>query len=105
MLSFQQYKEINQAWLAEQPIEVQQKYERKYRGKSARRVARVRPAADCTQETQDAFASTKTDFGAVERASRALKRLSRDRCDHYETWVAVGMALCELGRMGFVMWD
>jgi|GEM_PF-1725373 len=41
----------------------------------------------------------------VQRAAQALDQLAPWRCEEYETWVHVGMALSELGAAGFVLWD
>lgn len=35
----------------------------------------------------------------------ALERLSAWRCDSYESWIHVGMALHSLGDMGYQLWD
>ena len=41
----------------------------------------------------------------IAAAARNLERLSQSRCDDYNDWVAVGMALSELGDIGFVLWE
>jgi hypothetical protein len=38
-------------------------------------------------------------------AERNLERLAAWRCDDYDAWVHVGMALSELGNEGFELWD
>lgn len=43
--------------------------------------------------------------GEIDRVRRALKRLSQSRCDRYDEWLAVGMALRELGDDGLDLWD
>lgn len=42
------------------------------------------------------------EFG---RAKEALQRLRAGRADDYDDWLRVGMALAELGDMGFDLWD
>lgn len=44
--------------------------------------------------------STSTD-----EAASLLSRLSQYRCDAYQEWVSVGMALSELGDAGLTLWD
>jgi hypothetical protein len=39
------------------------------------------------------------------KAIEALKRLKPERCDTYADWLAVGMALTELGDAGLALWD
>lgn len=46
--------------------------------------------------------STADDISA---AAHNLERLAAWRCDDYNPWVEVGMALAELGDVGFAMWD
>lgn len=41
----------------------------------------------------------------VEKARRALDRLSRWRVDEYEAWLKVGLALRDLGHDGLRLWD
>lgn len=112
LLSFQEYGVIINEWLVTQPAQVQRKYPgimAEIEGRDPnevqhrRRQSRRAPNTD-TSELQHAT-GIKTDFDQVSRASRALSRISADRCDQYDTWVAVGMALSELGRTGFVLWD
>jgi hypothetical protein len=43
--------------------------------------------------------------GKAEKARAALERLAAWRCDQYDSWVNVGMALAELGQDGFSLWD
>ncbi len=38
-------------------------------------------------------------------AAQWLDNLSPWRCDNYEAWVEVGMALSQLGETGFLLWD
>jgi hypothetical protein len=38
-------------------------------------------------------------------AQGLLARLSADRCDEYDSWIRVGMALSEFGTAGLSMWD
>jgi P4 family phage/plasmid primase-like protien len=37
-------------------------------------------------------------------AAKALERLSQARCDDYQSWVLVGMALSELSETGLALW-
>jgi len=39
------------------------------------------------------------------QAAEALKRLAPERCDDYDSWLRVGMALTELGDAGLALWD
>lgn len=41
----------------------------------------------------------------VEKARRALDRLSRWRVDEYDSWLKVGLALRDLGQDGLRLWD
>jgi len=38
-------------------------------------------------------------------ATRWLAMLSIDRCESYDSWLKVGMALSELGEVGLALWD
>ncbi|GEM_PF-3448144 len=38
-------------------------------------------------------------------AAALLKRLSPERCDNYDRWVEVGLALSELGPAGLALWE
>jgi hypothetical protein len=40
----------------------------------------------------------------VSKAAAALARLSTERRDEYTGWLHVGMALCELGAIGYELW-
>lgn len=97
LLSFEDYGVILDNWIASLPPEQQRKYQPKTR-RQARRAPNV--ASELHDE-----AGTRTNFELAGRASIALGRISTDRCDQYDTWVAVGMALSELGRVGYVLWD
>lgn len=44
-------------------------------------------------------------MGDVAKAAEALKRLAPRRCEDYEEWLHVGMALSELGGVGLTLWD
>lgn len=112
LLSFQDYCTINREWLATQPAQVQRKYPRmmaEIEGRDPnevqprRRQSRRAPNAD-TSELHVAT-GVKTDFDLVGRAAEALARIAPDRAERYETWVDVGMALSEIGRTGYVLWD
>lgn len=41
----------------------------------------------------------------ITTAERCLKRLSPARCDQYDSWVQIGMALSGLGNAGLALWD
>jgi hypothetical protein len=41
----------------------------------------------------------------ITEAGRALQRLAPWRCEDYDAWVNVGMALSELGAAGLELWD
>lgn len=41
----------------------------------------------------------------VVQAAQWLVRLAQRRCDEYEPWIEVGMALSQLGDVGLVLWD
>jgi len=41
----------------------------------------------------------------LQRAKLALDQLSHERCENYDDWVAVGMALHAIGDDGFDLWD
>jgi hypothetical protein len=104
LLSFQDYKTITLDWLAQPPPQVQRNYQipgTPWSGPTKPRGAR----AARNPELQDAIQAGATDFTAVARASKALARIAPDRADQYDTWVAVGMALSELGRIGYTLWD
>jgi hypothetical protein len=45
------------------------------------------------------------DFDAIAQAATNLKRLSTVRRDSYSGWVNVGMALAELGAIGYNLWE
>jgi len=42
---------------------------------------------------------------AVAKAAQWLDRLAQWRCDEYESWIEVGMALSQLGDVGLALWD
>jgi len=41
----------------------------------------------------------------VAAAAKNLERLHPGRCDNYQEWVTVGMALSELGQVGLALWE
>lgn len=41
----------------------------------------------------------------VAKAAQWLDRLAQWRCDEYEPWIEVGMALSQLGDVGLALWD
>lgn len=55
--------------------------------------------------TEIAFAWDVSSSDAVEKARRALERLSRWRVDEYDAWLKVGLALRDLGSDGLWLWD
>jgi DNA-binding transcriptional ArsR family regulator len=101
----EEYARLNEEWLTAQPESVQRKYIP--RGTRYRTPRGVRSsAADDSSELHDAIQATeRVDFAFVAPAGRAINRLSKDRAERYETWIAVGMALSQLGRIGYAMWD
>ncbi|HSH80026.1 MAG TPA: AAA family ATPase [Herpetosiphonaceae bacterium] len=46
-----------------------------------------------------------TYFDDIAQATRNLQRLAAWRCDKYQSWVDVGMALAELGQAGLPLWE
>jgi hypothetical protein len=56
-------------------------------------------AGGIQDETGDA------DFDTIADAARNLKRLAAWRRDDYDPWYRVGMALRELGSIGFELWE
>jgi DNA-binding transcriptional ArsR family regulator len=78
-------------WRAAQPL-------------TARRARREK--THMRSELQDAIQDiTHINLSLIAPASRALLRISADRADRYDTWIAVGMALSELGSIGYAMWN
>lgn len=49
--------------------------------------------------------STEGTPDDVVKAMKAIGRLNLERADNYDSWVAVGMSLRELGNMGLMLWD
>jgi hypothetical protein len=49
--------------------------------------------------------SKAPDFDSVAQAATNLKRLNPSRCDRYNDWIEVGMALFDLGAVGYNLWD
>lgn len=41
----------------------------------------------------------------IQTASKSLSLLKRERCDVYDSWIKVGLALSELGPVGLQLWD
>lgn len=41
----------------------------------------------------------------IQIATACLARLSKDRCENYDAWIKVGLALSELGPIGLHLWD
>jgi len=50
-------------------------------------------------------ASTPATSSDFDNAKDALQHLSPERCEEYQMWVEVGMALSPLGAPGFDLWD
>ena len=48
---------------------------------------------------------TSADFDDIAEAARNLKRLASWRRDQYQPWIIVGMALYELGSIGYCLWE
>jgi hypothetical protein len=61
------------------------------------------PPVEPRQEKRDR-ANLLDLTGNVQRARHALARLSKKRCDQYNSWIAVGQALAELGNTGRELW-
>ena len=41
----------------------------------------------------------------IANAAKWLEQLKPERCDDYDSWLKVGMALSELGEVGLALWD
>lgn len=57
----------------------------------------IRPKQTATEKRE--YCTTSDDV------SFQLSRLSQFRCDSYQDWINVGMALSELGETGLMLWD
>lgn len=67
-----------------------------------------RPAAAAAAPpvtTQAPARKRKDDLATIGDVAAALGHLAPGRCDEYESWIAVGQALQELGPMGLALWD
>ncbi len=49
-------------------------------------------------------ASTLQNSERLNLAEQSLRRLSKGRCDEYDSWLRVGIALKEFGDVGYRMW-
>jgi hypothetical protein len=68
--------------------------------------AKARPFMPRKRTSRQASAAGRTPtLRDVADAARWLDRLAAWRCDEYEPWVEVGMALSELGTVGLALWD
>ena len=65
------------------------------------RATRQRADSADASATED----TAADFTTIADAARNLGRLAASRRDAYADWVHVGMALKELGSIGFCLWE
>lgn len=63
------------------------------------------PKSETTREQTSATYKSTGSERAVHVARECLKRLALWRCDDYDAWIRVGMALCALGSDGLAMWD
>jgi hypothetical protein len=63
------------------------------------------PAGDGAEEPGALPAAVPPSEEAIADARALLARLAKWRCDEYEAWVEVGMALSELGPAGLQLWD
>lgn len=104
--------QMNRDWLKTQPETVQRKYPRMMAEIEGRDPNEVQPRRRQGRRTPNTTATefhvetgATTDFVLIARAAQALQRISPDRADRYETWVDVGMALSEVGRLGYGMWE
>ena len=63
---------------------------------------------DLWDSAATAKAPKSADFDRADdiaAATRNLERLDSERADNYQDWVSVGMALSELGTVGFALWQ
>lgn len=67
--------------------------------------AKVRAPRTPRQAAPEADATADVELDAIAQAAANLKRLSAVRRDDYEPWIEVGMALSELGSIGFDLWE
>ncbi len=68
------------------------------------RAPRTNAPACHTDGLPPGVAQPSVDFVDVSKAAAALARLSTERRDDYDAWYRVGMALCELGAIGYELW-
>jgi hypothetical protein len=64
-----------------------------------------RKAAERSAGNQDETGSAGADFDTIAAAAHHLKRLAAWRRDKYNEWIRVGMALRELGSIGYELWE
>ena len=68
------------------------------------RAPRTNAPACHTDGLPPGVAQPSVDFVAISKAAAALARLSTERRDEYTGWLHVGMALRELGTIGYELW-
>ena len=68
------------------------------------RTAKLDAPACHTDALPPGVAQPSVDFVAISKAAAALARLSTERRDEYTGWLHVGMALRELGTIGYELW-
>jgi hypothetical protein len=68
------------------------------------RTAKSDAPACHTDSLQPGVAQPSVDFAAISKAAAAMHRLSPARRDDYDDWLHVGMALRELGAIGYEFW-
>ena len=66
---------------------------------------KVRTPRQASTEIKIDCGSAAPDFDAIAQAATNLKRLNLKRRDTYGPWVDVGMALAELGAIGYNLWE
>jgi hypothetical protein len=58
-----------------------------------------------TAGAQERSVRRQPTLALVGQTAEWLDRLAQWRCDEYEPWIEVGMALSELGDLGLTLWD
>lgn len=53
----------------------------------------------------DSGMTTEVSGEDIANAAKWVEQLSLERCENYESWLKVGMALSELGEIGLALWD
>jgi hypothetical protein len=67
--------------------------------------AKVRPPRRAAADHPQIDTTGGVDLGAIATAAANLKRLADWRRDEFVPWVETGMALSELGTLGFNLWE